>query len=607
MSEAALTESRVDPTVIRRVILASSLGTLFEWYDFFVYGSLAAFFGSKFFPPGNSTTQLLASLATFGAGFGVRPLGALVFGHIGDLIGRKYTFLVTMATMGLSTALIGFLPTYEQVGITATVLLVLLRLLQGLALGGEYGGAATYVAEHVPDQRRGYYTSFIQATATIGFLVSMVVVGTTRTAFGEAAFKAGGGPLGGISGWRIPFLLSFALLAVSFYIRLSMKESPLFSKLKEEKKISVNPLKESFTNPVNLRYVLLALFGATAGQGVIWYTGQFYALTFLTAALKFDWRPAYFVISIALVLGTPLLLIFGSISDRVGRKKVMMAGMLLAALTYLPIYMGLHHFGNPNNVAKVMWEDLPAGNLAALVALVFVQMIYVAMVYGPIAAFLVELFPTNIRYTSMSLPYHLGNGWFGGFLPLIATAVAASASAKAAFGASSIYAGLLYPIAVALISLVVGSLFIKETSALKIDTDIGVTSTEARFDWTTVLIGIAVAYAILAIAAPFTPAVSGVSTKSVGDILFNIIPAFAVGGVPVIFFRLAYPRAKALGLVFGSLIATLVIGYFVYPMMIAAGGAALFFSDVTVIGLYAVILIIAYRAGRGGAPAAAAA
>jgi MFS family permease len=310
---------------------------------------------------------LLASLATFGAGFGVRPLGALVFGYVGDLIGRKYTFLVTMATMGLSTALVGFMPTYEQVGISATVFLVLLRLLQGLALGGEYGGAATYVAEHVPDSKRGYYTAYIQTTATIGFFVSMLVIGLTRTGFGEAAFKAGGGPLFGIAGWRIPFLLSFVLLAVSFYIRLSMKESPLFAKLKSDKKISVNPLIESFAKPVNLRYVLLALFGATAGQGVVWYTGQFYALTFLQAILKFDWKPAYFVISIALLLGTPLFLVFGKLSDSIGRKKVMITGLILAALTYLhgheslwePERRGARDVGGP--LGRTRGRDDPPG------------------------------------------------------------------------------------------------------------------------------------------------------------------------------------------------------------------------------------------------------
>ncbi|MES1205370.1 MAG: MFS transporter, partial [Pseudomonadota bacterium] len=400
------------PAQLRKVIFAASLGTLFEWYDFYLYGSLAVFFGGLFFPKGNDTAQLLASLATFGAGFGVRPLGALVFGYVGDLIGRKYTFLVTMATMGIATAMVGLLPSYASVGITATVLLVALRLLQGLALGGEYGGAATYVAEHVPDAKRGYYTSFIQTTATLGFFVSMAVIGTTRLSLGEAAFKE--------YGWRIPFLLSFVLLAVSLYIRLRMKESPLFTKMKSAGKRSVNPLKESFTNPVNLRYVLLALFGATAGQGVVWYTGQFYALTFLQSALKLNWKQAYIMVSIALAISTPLFIVFGRLSDRIGRKKIMLTGCALAALTYVPIFMALKAFSNPRGLPVADPADI---NWPAMIGLLVVMMVYVCMVYGPIAAFLVELFPTRIRYTSMSVPYHLGNGWFGGFLPLIATAV----------------------------------------------------------------------------------------------------------------------------------------------------------------------------------------
>jgi len=443
------------------VIVAASLGTLFEWYDFYLYGSLAVFFGGLFFPKANDTAQLLASLATFGAGFGVRPLGAIVFGHLGDLVGRKYTFLVTMVTMGLSTALIGLLPTYESWGLLATVLLVALRLLQGLALGGEYGGAATYVAEHVPDDRRGYYTSFIQTTATLGFFVSMGVIGLTRIGFGEEAFKAWG--------WRVPFLLSFVLLAVSIYIRLRMAESPLFARLKLAGKASTNPLKESFTNPLNLRYVLLALFGATAGQGVVWYTGQFYALTFLQATLKLDWKTAYTLVAMALALGTPLFLVFGWLSDRIGRKRIMLAGCLLAALTYVPIYVAMTHFANPTGLPHA---DPAQIAYVPMVLLLTLQMVYVCMVYGPIAAFLVELFPTRIRYTSMSLPYHIGNGWFGGFLPLIATAVTSSTWAKATFGSAAIYTGLIYPISVCLITVVVGGLFIRETQGHKIDRDV---------------------------------------------------------------------------------------------------------------------------------------
>jgi MFS family permease len=455
LSEAAAAPEAapVDDATLRRVIIASSLGTLFEWYDFYLYGSLAVFFGGLFFPAGNETAQLLASLATFGAGFGVRPLGAVVFGHVGDRIGRKYTFLVTMATMGLATALTGLLPTHASAGLFATVALVVLRLLQGLALGGEYGGAATYVAEHVPDARRGFYTSFIQTTATLGFFLSMGVIGTTRIVYGEADFKA--------FGWRIPFLLSFVLLGVSLYIRLKMRESPLFAKLKASGKTSVNPLKESFTNPENLRYVLIALFGATAGQGVVWYTGQFYALTFLQTSLKLDWQTSYVLVSIALAVTTPLFVVFGWLSDRIGRKKIMLAGCALAGLTYLPIYMGLTYFTRPESFSHV-----------GVVLLLVLQMVYVCMVYGPVAAFLVELFPTRIRYTSMSLPYHLGNGWFGGFLPLIATALTTSAWAKGAFGDDARYTGLIYPIGVCALTVLVSALFIHETKGHRIDTEL---------------------------------------------------------------------------------------------------------------------------------------
>ena len=449
-------------TSLRRVIAASSVGTLFEWYDFYLYGSLALFFGELFFPPGNERAALLGSLATFGAGFGVRPLGALVFGRVGDLVGRKYAFLVTIVTMGLSTALIGFLPTYQQIGLGAPIALVALRLVQGLALGGEYGGAATYVAEHVPDDRRGYYTSYIQTTATLGFFLSLAVIGGCRLWFGPEGFKA--------FGWRIPFFASFALLAVSVYMRLRMAESPLFARLKSEGKVSKNPLVESFGNRRNLKFVLLALFGATAGQGVVWYTGQFYALTFLQKPLNLDWQLAYLLVAIALVLGTPLFVVFGRLSDRIGRKKIMLAGCALAAATYVPIYMAMTALANPEGAAAV--TSLPPLRAAGLVGLLFLQMVYVTMVYGPIAAFLVELFPTSIRYTSMSLPYHLGNGWFGGFLPLIATAVTTSDWASETFGSGGRYTGLIYPIAICLLTLVIGGLFIRETKDHRIDTPI---------------------------------------------------------------------------------------------------------------------------------------
>jgi MFS family permease len=422
-----------------QVILASSAGTMIEWYDFYLYGTLAVFFSDLFFPTGNPTASFLASLATFGAGFAVRPFGAVFFGRVGDLIGRKYAFLVTLAIMGGATTVVGLLPTYGQIGLAAPILLVLLRLLQGLALGGEYGGAATYVAEHAPDHQRGYYTSFIQTTATLGFFLALGVVLATRVGVGDEAFKEWG--------WRVPFLLSALLVALSFYIRIKMRESPLFSKLKDQGKTSNAPLKDSFGNKKNWKLILLALFGATAGQAVVWYTGQFYALFFLQKILEIDYVASYIIVAVALALGTPFFIVFGKLSDKIGRKKIMMVGCLIAALTYVPLYMAMHQFANPIN--HVM-----------LTLLVFVQVIYVTMVYGPIAAFLVELFPAKIRYTSMSLPYHLGNGEFGGFTPLIASAMVAATG--------NIYAGLAYPIAIALMTFIIGMRYLPETNHIRI-------------------------------------------------------------------------------------------------------------------------------------------
>jgi len=515
-----MSSTTISPAEARRVILASSVGTVFEWYDFYLYGSLAVFFGGLFFPPGNPTAAFLASLATFGAGFAVRPFGALVFGRIGDMVGRKYTFLVTIVVMGLSTGLVGLMPTYEHVGIWAPIILVTLRLAQGLALGGEYGGAATYVAEHAPIEKRGFNTSWIQTTATFGFFLSLLVILVTRISVGEADFK--------VWGWRIPFLVSTVLLAISVYIRLKLQESPLFAALKAEGKTSKNPLRESFADPANLKLVLLALFGAAAGQGVVWYTGQFYALFFLQNALKVDFKNAYIMIAISLLMGTPFFVFFGGLSDKIGRKKIMMTGCLLAALTYIPIFHGLLHFANPALEAAIAQspvsvqystcskpcvdarefltkKGVPYTNVEATgldnvilkvgsietkgfdgkafesvlktagypdkadpaqinkvmtILLLTLLVFYVTMVYGPIAAFLVELFPTKIRYTSMSLPYHIGNGWFGGFLPLIAASVVVSTG--------NMYAGLYYPIVVASVTFVIGSLLIKETKGNKL-------------------------------------------------------------------------------------------------------------------------------------------
>jgi predicted MFS family arabinose efflux permease len=518
----------------RKVVFASSLGTIFEWYDFYLFAVLAIFFVDKFYPPGNPTVALLASLATLAAGFLVRPFGAVFFGRLGDLVGRKYTFLVTILLMGISTAALGFLPTYAQIGDAAWIILLLLRLMQGLALGGEYGGAATYVAEHAPPGKRGYTTAWIQTTATLGLFLALMVIYLCRTNLSPADFKDWG--------WRIPFWISILLLAFSVYIRLKLNESPLFQKMKAEGKGSKHPISDSFFRYPNNKFVLLALLGATAGQGVVWYTGQFQVLFFMQNAIKIDFETTYILLAIALAISTPFFLFFGWLSDKIGRKWIMMAGCLLGALTYFPLFNMMTEAGNPAlvkatkdspvvvmadeaggkcdfsffasllpshddhkkdcvKVKKLLTSsginftyekplaDAPlalrvkettvkgfdeAGIKAAvkaagypatadktqinkpkIVLIIVILMIYVTMVYGPIAAFLVEMFPTKIRYTSMSLPYHIGNGWFGGFLPFTATFLAISAG--------NIYQGLWYPIIIASMTFVIGSLFLPET------------------------------------------------------------------------------------------------------------------------------------------------
>ncbi|HEY9154305.1 MAG TPA: MFS transporter [Opitutaceae bacterium] len=430
---SANTSSSAAPNGIWKVIAASSAGTLIEWYDFFVFGSLATLLSTHFFPKGNPTVALLNTLAVFATGFVVRPFGAVVFGRIGDLIGRKYTFMLTLVLMGGSTFAIGLLPGYDTIGLLAPIILVLLRLVQGLALGGEYGGAATYVAEHSPAHQRGYFTSYIQTTATLGFFVSLGVVLLVRQNLTAVQFDDWG--------WRIPFLLSIILVITSYYIRMRMQESPLFAKAKAEGKLSKNPLKESFTQPENLRLVLLSLFGATAGQGVVWYTSQFYAFFFLQKVAKVDFVSANEIIAISLLIGTPFFLVFGKLSDAIGRKWIILGGCLLAAVFYLPIYHAMLAYAAPLNMPME-------------ILLVVVQVIMVTMVYGPIAAFLVELFPTKIRYTSMSLPYHIGNGVFGGLVPYIATSLVEKYKNP--------FAGLYYPIAVSVITFVVGAIFLKD-------------------------------------------------------------------------------------------------------------------------------------------------
>ncbi|MFM1992162.1 MAG: hypothetical protein RJA99_5119 [Pseudomonadota bacterium] len=526
----------------KRVVFASSLGTVFEWYDFYLFGAMAAIIAKNFFSGLDESTRIIFVLLAFAAGFAVRPFGALVFGRLGDLVGRKYTFLVTILIMGLATFLTGLLPTYATIGIWAPIILIGLRLLQGLALGGEYGGAATYVAEHAPHGRRGFYTAWIQTTATVGLMISLIVILATRTWLGEAAFADWG--------WRIPYLVSIVLLGISVWIRMQLHESPAFTKMKSEGKASKAPLSESFGQWSNLKIVILALVGLTAGQAVVWYTGQFYTLFFLERMAKVDGATANILVATSLIIGTPFFLLFGWLSDKIGRKPIIMAGLIIAALTYFPLFKALTHYANPaletaqasspikvsadpgncsfqfnptgtakftnscdvakaylasgglnyknepaaaGEVAKIsigdkviaaydakapnakeeaarfrkeMDEAVKAAGYPAkadpaqmnkpmIILVLTIMVIYVTMVYGPIAAMLVELFPTKIRYTSMSLPYHIGNGWFGGFLPATSFAIVAAQG--------DIYSGLWYPIVIAVITFVVGMLFVRET------------------------------------------------------------------------------------------------------------------------------------------------
>lgn len=458
------------------VILASSVGTMIEWYDFYIFGSLAVVLSQKFFPPGNNTFALIAYLSTFAVGFMVRPFGALFFGRIGDLVGRKYAFLVTLSIMGFGTFLIGLMPTYATAGWFAPIALIAIRVFQGLALGGEYGGAAIYVAEHVPDTKRGYWTSYIQITATLGLFLSIITVVFLQFNMGKEAFQS--------YGWRIPFLLSIILVIISLYIRLKMQESPIFTNIKSTGMSSAQPLKEAFTKWPNFKLVLISLLGATAGQGVVWYTGQYYALFYLQSVLKVNLRTGFIVVAIALLLGMPFFTVFGALSDRIGRKKIIMAGCLLAVITYYPIYSAMQKAaGNDvqtfksvvNPVTKaptltpltkdaagnlVPAKEASNANVPMLVFLVFIQVIYVTMVYAPIAAYLVEAFPAKIRYSSFSLPYHIGNGVFGGLVPLIGIYVCSATG--------NIYSGLWYPMAVAAMTFIVGSIALKETVHVKI-------------------------------------------------------------------------------------------------------------------------------------------
>lgn len=478
---------------IWQVISASAVGTMIEWYDFYIFGTLATTIAPLFYPSGNDTLALIAYLSTFAVGFVVRPFGALFFGRIGDLVGRKYAFLVTLLIMGGATALIGFLPTYATIGIAAPIILLVIRILQGLALGGEYGGAAVYVAEHVPDEKRGFYTSFIQITATLGLFLSLVVILIVKYALSPEAFSTWG--------WRIPFIISILLVGISLYIRLRMKESPIFQYIKTAGMTSAKPLKEAFTQWHNLKLVLISLFGATAGQGVVWYTGQFYALFYLQTILKVNATSVNYIIAIALLAAMPFFVIFGALSDRIGRKRIMMAGCLLAALSYIPIYKAMQLAAGSNVVTALSQKHSVTGAITLtpqtivngalqpasevlpytdfgsfvsnpiawkLIGLVFIQVIFVTMVYGPIAAYLVEAFPAKIRYTALSLPYHIGNGVFGGLLPPIGLEIIRRTG--------NIYAGLYYPIFIASLTFVVGSLLLRETRNVLIWKEVNTTT-----------------------------------------------------------------------------------------------------------------------------------
>ncbi|MCV2486016.1 MHS family MFS transporter [Flavobacterium sp. SH_e] len=487
--------SKTSTKGIWKVISASSMGTMIEWYDFYIFGSLAVVISTKFFPSDNPTAAFLSTLATFAAGFVVRPFGALFFGRLGDIIGRKYTFMATLLLMGGSTFLIGCIPSYESIGFLAPLLVLILRLLQGLALGGEYGGAATYVAEHAPAGEKGYWTSWIQTTATVGLFISLMVILATKSVLSAEAFD--------LWGWRVPFWVSIAMVGVSYLIRKNMDESPVFAKAKKEGTTSTNPLKESFGNRYNLKFVLLALFGATMGQGVVWYTGQFYAMSFMKTVMNVESSQVDELLGIALLIGTPFFIAFGWLSDKIGRKYIMMFGMLVAILSYRPIYKMMYNTTDVNQKTEVLenprettehkddgssvtttqkkYTDgtiviekktymekkdvqtnlsitINSSDKWTLIFLVFIQVLFVTMVYGPIAAFLVEMFPTKIRYTSMSLPYHVGNGIFGGLLPAISTYFVSHA--KTAGKADFYLEGLWYPIIIAGICFVIGMIYI---------------------------------------------------------------------------------------------------------------------------------------------------